>query len=139
MRWSDEAGTPGQLWKLPQSGDRTNGLIAYYLGKNDHQKRVTTENTEGHRNGNAFGSPFRVVRCFPWLTTFLRLGRAFLLTFKIFEPCADFLSLNGQGICEKRRKLGAHSLLFTSAVFPLRLGRAVCSVVKSAFVVRHTV
>src|SRR5271166_6042543 len=37
---------------------------------------ITTESTEGHRNGNTFGSPFRVVPCFPWLRIFLRLGRA---------------------------------------------------------------
>ena len=28
---------------------------------------ITTESTEGHRTGNTFGSPFRVVPCFPWL------------------------------------------------------------------------
>ena len=39
---------------------------------------------EGHRNGNTFGSPFRVVPCFPWLRIFLRLGRAVLLTFDLF-------------------------------------------------------
>ena len=39
---------------------------------------ITTESTEGHRNGNTFGSPFRVVPCFPWLRIFLRLGRAVL-------------------------------------------------------------
>ena len=35
---------------------------------------------EGHRNGNTFGSPFRVVPCFPWSRIFLRLGRAVYLT-----------------------------------------------------------
>ena len=40
------------------------------------QQVITTESTEGHRNGNTFGSPFCVVPCFPWLRIFLRLGRA---------------------------------------------------------------
>jgi len=31
-----------------------------------------------------------------------------LLTFKIFEACADFLTLDGHGGCRKRRNFGAH-------------------------------
>ena len=64
-----------------------------------------------------------------------------LLTFKIFEACADFLTPDGLGSCRKCRNFGAHRSLVQSCGcglaalgFPwlrifLRLGRAGFSVV----------
>ncbi len=37
-----------------------------------------------------------------------------LLTFKIFEACADFLTPDGLGSCRKRRNFGAHRSLVQS-------------------------
>ena len=45
-----------------------------------------------------------------------------LLTFKIFEACADFLTPDGLGSCRKCRNFGAHCS--ARAVMRLRLGRA---------------
>ena len=39
-----------------------------------------------------------------------------LLTFKIFEACADFLTPDGLGSCRKRRNVGAHRSLVHHAV-----------------------
>ena len=49
----------------------------------------------------------------------IRISPAFpcpsvLLTFKIFEACADFLTPDGLGSCRKRRNFGAHRSLVQS-------------------------
>src|SRR5271166_2946210 len=56
----------------------------------------------------------------PWKTeeTIVDLPRllvlSVLLTFKIFEACADFLTPDGLGSCRKRRNFGAHRSLVQS-------------------------
>ena len=56
----------------------------------------------------------------PWKTeeTIVGLPRllvpSVLLTFKIFEACADFLTPDGHGSCRKRRNFGAHCSLVQS-------------------------
>src|SRR5271157_4344131 len=44
----------------------------------------------------------------------LRILLSVLLTFKIFEACADFLTPDGLGSCRKRRNFGAHRSLVQS-------------------------
>ena len=60
-------------------------------------QRSTTESTEIHGKENPNQLPLSV-----------------LLTVKIFEACADFLTPDGLGSCRKRRNFGAHRSLVQS-------------------------
>jgi len=72
----------------------------------------------GHRHGRAIGAPMHGSA--PWKTeeTIVGLPRllvlSVLLTFTIFEPCADSLTPDGLGSCRKRRNFGAHRSLVQS-------------------------
>ncbi|MGP0069774.1 MAG: hypothetical protein ACLQGP_40010 [Isosphaeraceae bacterium] len=56
-----------QIERLVKEAEMT-PAIKYYLGKKDHHKHLTTENTERHgRRKVDSNSLFRVFPCFPWL------------------------------------------------------------------------
>ncbi len=72
----------------------------------------------GHGHGQAIGARMRGSA--PWKTeeTIVGLPRSLvlsvLLTVKIFEACANFLTPDGLGSCRKRRNFGAHRSLVQS-------------------------
>src|SRR5271157_5830180 len=72
----------------------------------------------GQGRGQAIGARMRGSA--PWKTeeTIVGLPRllvlSVLLTFRIFEPCADSLTPDGLGRCRKRRNFGAHRSLVQS-------------------------
>jgi GT2 family glycosyltransferase len=111
-KWGDVASRGRQVMLRPWMDGKTQNEPRMNTDSHGWEGRETSETGPSKE----LSDPLRSYPC-----------QSVLLMFKIFEPCADFLTFDGDGSYRKRRNFGAHSSLSIRTPIRLRLGRAAYS------------